>query len=407
MVGQCRRWIRSFQVETILFLTIMSLSLLVRADDPTLQTSAGAVMDSSPSLTPLPPVPNANTVLTFEDDFKGGSLDEAKWNKWYPWPVVINRELQNYVLDAIGFSPQGGLRIRADRRPFLGQQYTSGSITTNGTFAQAYGYFEMKAKLPKGKGFWPAFWIMPPEQAKIGGAEIDVMEALMEDPHTVHTTLHSTDPATGKPAGKGAAFTGPDFSSDYHSFAVSWRPNDLVWLIDGVERFHIAGSVVPTVPEYLLINLAIGGAWPKPPDASTPFPSYMDVQSVKVYQYKDIPPVAPLRIDLGRTTVKPDRVHPGESISIKIPILAGQVDLPPMLARIYVTDFYGEKYLNESDVQFPGLTAGTKSTLDGQYSIPPDLSPGVYTVALKLECPTDKELGGFVGCLYRFTVESK
>jgi beta-glucanase (GH16 family) len=384
-------------------LALAALIVPLRAVDPTLQTNPDTVMDTTPSQTPLPPVPNNNTVLTFDDEFKGGALDETKWNKWYPWPVIINGEAQNYILDAFAFLPEGGLRIRADHHPFLGQKYTSGSLTTCGTFSQAYGYFEMKAKLPKGKGFWPAFWIFPPENSKQGGAEIDVMEVLTKDPNVVHMTLHSSDPATGKPAGRGVEFKGPDFTDDYHSYAVSWRPHEVIWLIDGVERSRIAGTVIPSVPEYMLVNMAMGG-WGGPVDPNISFPAYMDVKYVRVYQYKDLPPVPPRALDLGKTSVTPSTVHPGESIAIQIPITAGQADLPPMLARVYVTDFYGKKYLNESDVQFPGLSAGGKSSLDGTYTIPATLPPGIYTVALKLECPTNQTLSGFVGCLSRFVI---
>ncbi len=144
--------------------------------------------------------------------------------------------------------------------------------------------------MPKGRGFWPAFWIFPPELNKQGGAEIDVFEILMHQPDVIHTTLHSTDPKTGKAAGIGHEYHGPDTSDGYHTYAVSWRPKDLVWLVDGKEVFRVAGDLVPTAPEYMLLNVAIGGAWPPPPDSSTPFPSYMDIKYVKVYQYKDLPP---------------------------------------------------------------------------------------------------------------------
>ncbi len=102
-----------------------------RADDPTLQRGETAI-DTSPSPVRVQPAPNDNTVLTFEDEFTDGKIDSSRWNKWYPWPVVINRELQAYVLDAFEPLDGGGLRIREDKRPFLDQKYTAGSITTAG-----------------------------------------------------------------------------------------------------------------------------------------------------------------------------------------------------------------------------------------------------------------------------------
>jgi beta-glucanase (GH16 family) len=399
-------------LRLVLFVALLS-PLLLRAD-PTLQNQAATPIDTSPSPTPVVPAPNANTTLTFDDEFgpvpageegkRIVELDTTKWNRWYPWPVVINHELQAYVPDAFAFLPDGGLRIVADKRTFMEQKYTSGSITTFGKFTQAYGYFEMKAKLPKGQGFWPAFWIMPPELNKTGGAEIDVMEALDQDPYTVHTTLHSTDPHTGQPAGMGHETKTPDLTADYHTYAVSWRPKDLVWLFDGKEVFRIAGDLVPSVPEYMLVNLAIGGAWPKPPNAATPFPSYMDLKYVRVYQFKDLPPVDPPPLALNGTTVTSDPARPGETIEIATSLTAGKTDVPPLLVRLYVTDFPGKKFLTEQDTNLPATPAGATVPVAGKWAVPRDLPPGVYTIAIKIECPSDPKLGGYVGCLCRFTV---
>ncbi len=82
---------------------------------------------------------------------------------------------------------------------------------------------------------------------------------------------------------KGDKFVGPDFTKSYHTYAVDWQPNEIVWYVDGVERFHVTENV-PSVPMYILANLAVGGDWPGNPDATTPFPSYMDIDYIRVYQ---------------------------------------------------------------------------------------------------------------------------
>jgi len=395
----------------MLFLSaVVLLGLIVplrSADDPTLETNPETRIDTTPSRTPLAPVPNANTVLTFHEEFKDDTLDTAKWNKWYSWPPIINKELQDYVPDAFELLPGGGLRIRAEKRLSHGQAYTSGALTTLGSFSQVYGYFEMKAKLPKGRGLWPAFWLLPPpETSKLhGGSEIDVMETLMHEPEIVHLTLHATDPATGKKAGKGFPWKGPDdLTQGYHLYALSWRPGDLVWLVDGVERFHISGKLVPSVPEYLLVNLAVGGSWPGAPDDKTVFPAYMDIAYIRAYQYKDLVPVSPQRFALGKATVTPEVVHAGESITVRLPLRADGLALPPMLARLYVTDYYGKDYRHETDVEIPAIPENGQAMIEGQCPVPTDFAPGTYTVSIKVECPTDKKLAGFVGIIYRFTV---
>ena len=349
-------------------------------------------------------VPNNNTVLTFSDDFKAGWVDPSKWNTWVPWPVIINGELGAYVPNAFEFLPNVGIRIRADRRKILQQDYTTGELASFGKFSHAYGYFEMEARVPKGKGFWPAFWIMPFESGTNGAAEIDVMEILCQDPYTVHTTLHYLGMVSGRNLGLGESSGGSDFSEGFHKFAVSWRPSVLVWLVDGVEKFRIEGNMVPSTPEYIIANLAIGGSWPLPPDATTRFSAYMDIKSVHVYQYKDLkdalistPPVT-----FGAAAVTPGVVKPGEGIDIRSSYRTDK-PYPSVLARVYVTDFYGKKYLSEMDQTFRDVRPGSVNTVKVRWTVPGDFPAGIYTVAIKLNSG-DPKVESFLGCATRFEV---
>ena len=222
--------------------------------------------------------------LTFDDEFDGSGLDTVKWIDSYPDGVRThsNQELEYYAPD--GYRVDAGhLHLIGERRAMAGHEYTSGIVTTYGKFAQKYGWFEARVRVPRGKGYWPAFWLLPSD--KTWPPEIDVLEVLGHEPNKVYLTNHYSD-AQGKHQSHGGSFTGPDFSQDFHTFAVDWEPGLVVWYVDGVERFRSTEGV-PDTPMYVIANLAVGGDWPGNPDATTHFPGSMDIDYVRVYQKKD------------------------------------------------------------------------------------------------------------------------
>lgn len=224
--------------------------------------------------------------LTFHDEFDGVKLDSKKWIDSYPDNARThsNNEQQYYAED--GWEVKGGhIRFKAEKRRKGGMPYTSGMISSYGKFAQAFGWFEIRAKFPKGKGMWPAFWLLP--ESKAWPPEIDVLEILGHEPDKVYMTNHYNN-AKNEHEYKGDSFKGPDFSADYHTFAVEWSPQAIVWYVDGKERYRTAENI-PSVPMYVLANLAVGGDWPGMPDAKTVFPAYMDVDYIRVYKKKDAP----------------------------------------------------------------------------------------------------------------------
>lgn len=221
-------------------------------------------------------------VLTFHDEFDGTTLDTTAWSRRFHWgEAVINGELQAYVDDA--FRLEGGvLSIVGERRGGRyageGMDYTSGVIASN--HYQQYGWFEIRCRLPAGRGYWPAFWLLGNTSIN----EIDVLESLGHEPTVVYTTVHwGTDYADDHHS-DGAAFRGADFSSDFHVFAVEWDDGKIVWWVDGREVFRHTGAGVPRVPLYVITNLAIGGNWPGPPDATTPFPGRLQIDYIRVYR---------------------------------------------------------------------------------------------------------------------------
>jgi beta-glucanase (GH16 family) len=226
-------------------------------------------------------------VLSFSDEFNSPTLDTSKWNTTYPYnrrTTPTNAEAEWYVDNAFSIN-NGILSITADKRSPSGTsvpldyQYTSGMIASFDKFSQLYGYFEMRAKVPYGKGFWPAFWLLPYNYA--WPPEIDVVELLGHQPHIAYFANHFKTPNGNSSVG--GSYTGPDFTQNFHTFGVYWRPNLIVWYVDGIERFKTTSNV-PQVPMYIIANLAVGGTWPGYPDATTVFPSTMQIDYIHAYQ---------------------------------------------------------------------------------------------------------------------------
>jgi len=247
--------------------------------------------------------------LLFSDDFEGTTLDESRWNPHYWWhdeedgcTIVPNNELQWYQPDDVLVS-NGILRLRAQKRPIVtcgGEtyNYTSGVITSGADdwahpagdkFAFTYGYAEARLKMPLGQGLWPAFWFLPCDQE--WPPEVDVMEFLGDRPSITHMTYHYLDDS-GNYAEQGDWWVSPhDFSAEWHTFGLDWRPDAMIWYVDGVERYRYTDQRrIPSEPMYLVLNLAVGGDWPGPPDASTVFPSYFEVDYVKVWGERTVDP---------------------------------------------------------------------------------------------------------------------
>jgi beta-glucanase (GH16 family) len=234
---------------------------------------------------PKPSPPATGWQMVFDDDFNGSALDERKWTTAFPWGRDRSNvgELQFYAPDAFTLD-RGNLQIIAKPTPNGSHAYNSGLISSHTSFAPEFGRFEIRCKLPRGKGLWPAFWLLPLDTS--WPPEIDVFEALGQETETVHLTAHWLE--GGEHRQKGTEYTGPDFSRDYHTFAVEWTPESLVWFVDGVKRHQVSGQS-PRGPMYVLANLAVGGDWPGAPDASTQFPAAFDIDYIRAYESAPAP----------------------------------------------------------------------------------------------------------------------
>ena len=230
--------------------------------------------------------------LVFSDDFNGTQLDKKKWSTCYWWgnngcTNGGSGDVQWYQPDDV-FVNNGILRLRAQKRKMNGYEYTSGMISSHDKFAFQYGYAEMRAKMPNGRGFWTTFWLA--SQRRAWPPEIDIAEYLGSQPNNMHMTYHYSTP-TSKHLSSPWAYTGADFSADYHTYAVEWNPKEIIWYIDGMERRrYTATEHISAEAMYVMATFALGKAWINtPPDETTPFPSYSNVDYIKVWRHKDSP----------------------------------------------------------------------------------------------------------------------
>lgn len=241
----------------------------------------GSQPTTEPSIQPTVP---GEWSLAFDDEFNGSSLDTRKWNI-EDYGVggyrncCLNYGKQYYTPQALSFA-NGSLQINAAGRTIENRDYTSGAITTENKFSFLYGRVDVRAKLPKTPGFWPAIWLLPyGTNAKLGGVfEIDVMEFRGSAPNSIHMANH-----WGKQQVYQDYTGGPDYSQDYHVFSLVWTPQAITWYIDGSARFQVSQHV-SNRNMYLIINSAIGGSWGGLPNASTVLPQSMDIDYVRVYK---------------------------------------------------------------------------------------------------------------------------
>jgi len=162
------------------------------------------------------------------------------------------------------------------------KQYIGATINSF-PFAQKYGVFAMSAKLPGGKGIWPAFWLVPAD--KTWPPEIDVMEVIGTEPSTLYTSVHTNIPSRETAHGQGTD-THLDLSAAFHEYAVDWGPERIDWYFD--RKLVYSQPTPPDLhkPCYIIANVGVGkpNGWGGAPDASTHFPATMQVAYIKAWQ---------------------------------------------------------------------------------------------------------------------------
>lgn len=229
---------------------------------------------ATPTTTPTPNVPPTSPrgpwTLVFADEFDAdGALDPAKWG--YEIGYLRNNELQYYTSRAENVRVTGGnLLIEGRREAYQGYNYTSASVNTRGRFEFTYGRIEVRAKLPTGNGTWPAIWTLGTNIGSAGWptcGEIDVMENVGFDPLRIHGTVHTAAYNHSIGTAKGSSVTIAPPWEDFHVYAAEWYPDRIDVFVDEqlYFTFRNEGTGVRAwpfdKPQYLLINLAIGGSW--------------------------------------------------------------------------------------------------------------------------------------------------
>ncbi len=238
--------------------------------------------------------------LVWQDEFEGERLDYSKWATEVNAFGGGNQELQMYTDRKENVRVENGNLIIEARREKIGIQgterdYSSARINSKHRGDWTYGRFEIRAKLPVGQGVWPAIWMLPTEE-KYGGwassGEIDIMEYKGQEPKRVWGTIHFGD-KWPKNRHQGTTYDLPqgDFSTDFHRFAFEWEPKEMRWYVDDqlfqtLNKWDSAAAPFPAPfdqPFHLVFNIAVGGGFVGPPNASTPFPQQMQVDYVRVY----------------------------------------------------------------------------------------------------------------------------
>jgi beta-glucanase (GH16 family) len=254
----------------------------------------------------------AQPQLVWSDEFNqaaGTQPDPAKWG--YDLgvgdpPGWGNDELETYTSSAsnslIVSDPAAtdgkALAIRAQA---ASGSYTSARIKTSGTFTFQYGRLEARARVPAGVGCWPAFWALGSDNPTVGWpacGEIDVMEWVGQTPGHVKGSLHATGYSGAQSLNADSVLTANgSYSDGYHVFAVDWYSDQVIFSMDGTvyevrKKADIpAGSAWPfKQPFFIILNFAVGGDWPGPPDASTVFPQDFRIDYVRVYSLPASPP---------------------------------------------------------------------------------------------------------------------
>jgi beta-glucanase (GH16 family) len=251
--------------------------------------------------------------LVWSDEFdKPGQPDPANWD--YETGFIRNNEAQYYtrarsenariengmlIIEARkerfknpAFVPDAQAAGRVRGREFA--DYTSASITTRGKASWTYGRIEVRAKLPSGRGTWPAIWMLGTNGREVGWptcGEIDIMEFVGFEPGIIHANIHTGKYNHVKKTGKGSQITVPDASEGFHVYALEWDKERLDFFVDEKKYFTYVneGSGFEAWPydkaQYLILNLAIGGAWgaAKGIDESI-FPQRYYIDYVRVYQ---------------------------------------------------------------------------------------------------------------------------
>ena len=241
--------------------------------------------------------------LVWSDEFDYVGLpDPSKWDYEVGGEGWGNNEQQYYTLRRKENArvENGKLIIEARQERWTGRDYTSARLVSKGRGDWTYGRFEARAKLPSGRGTWPAIWMMPSLNSYGKGwpdnGEIDLMEHVGFDPNVVHATVHTRKYYHSIGTQKTDKITVPSATSDYNVYAIEWTPDEIRWYVNDNHYFTFKNERLTNAnadfrqwpfdkPFYLILNIAVGGAWggQRGIDKSI-WPQRLEVDYVRVYE---------------------------------------------------------------------------------------------------------------------------
>jgi beta-glucanase (GH16 family) len=238
--------------------------------------------------------------IIWQDEFNGTAINTSDWGYETVatgWSPSWNREWQRYTDNATGgpnaFIEAGSLVIKAMKTNGGDGGYTAARMATKGKKHWRYGVIAARMKLPSGQGIWPAFWMLPEKGTWPQAGEIDIMELIGGGPgrdNRMYGTVHGPGYSGARGIQGSCTLSSRNFCDAYHVFEIRWSTGRIEWYVDG-QLFHtVTKTMVPGIwpfddgDFYMLFNLAVGGAWPGYPDATTVFPQIMSIDWVRVYQ---------------------------------------------------------------------------------------------------------------------------
>jgi beta-glucanase (GH16 family) len=276
---------------TIKFSYLFLLTIALATCSKKTSSSGGSNIPMQPS-TPIGW--NFETTPIWVDEFNtNGAPDPSKWTFETGGNGWGNNELEYYTNGNNAVVDNGVLKITAKKESFGGRNYTSSRMITKGKGDWAYGRFEIKAKIPKGVGTWPAIWLLASDNAYGGwpnSGEIDIMENVGFDQDNIHFTVHNKTYNGGN--GKGATRIVAGASNDFHIYRCDWTPAGIRGFIDGQQYFEYvnSNSGFETWPYdqkfFMILNIAVGGNWGGLQGVDdTSFPASMEIDYIKVYKW--------------------------------------------------------------------------------------------------------------------------
>jgi len=255
---------------------------------------------SGPAVDYTSPISYEGYSMVWSDEFDGSTLNSSNWtheigdgcnNNLCGWG---NNELEYYRSENTTIA-DGLLTITAKQESFGGRNYTSSRIKTQGKKFFTYGRINVRAKLPKGQGIWPAAWMLGESITTVSwpaSGEIDIMEMVggtINREKTTHGTIHYSNAGGSREYTGGSTTVANGLLADaFHVYSIDWDSTSIKWSLDGVQ-FHseqITSSDRTEFHEnfFFLLNVAVGGDWPGAPNAETQFPQQMQVDYVRVFQ---------------------------------------------------------------------------------------------------------------------------